>query len=188
MSTALLIIDVQNAVLIDDALVMSDARREQINAVFDQTVDRLRVLQEKARAKGVAVIIVQHDGGAGDLLERGTRGWEIRAELAPQDGDIVVEKKNADSFFNTTLGDVLAARGITRLVTGGCMTQYCVDTTIRRAISLGYDVTLIGDGHTTTDSQSLKFEDIVRHHNETLNHFRAGNACVRVVKTQDITF
>jgi nicotinamidase-related amidase len=38
------------------------------------------------------------------------------------------------------------------------MTQYCVDTTVRRAVSLGYEVTLVGDGHMTADSDALTFE------------------------------
>ena len=38
------------------------------------------------------------------------------------------------------------------------MTQYCVDTIVRRAVSLGYEVTLVGDGHMTADSDALTFE------------------------------
>ncbi len=77
---------------------------------------------------------------------------------------------------------------ISHLVVGGCQTQYCIDTTVRRAVSLGYDVTLIGNAHTTGDTASLQFADIVAHHNETLNGFKAGNARVRVRPAADISF
>ena len=186
MTSALLIIDVQNAVLADDNL--SPDRRKIIDAAFDETVERLRLLQEKARAAQVPVILVQHDGGPGDLLERGSEGWQIRPEIAPQDGDIVVEKRSADSFYDTRLSAVLAEHGITHLVAGGCMSQYCVDTTLRRAVSLGYDVTLIGDGHTTSDTASLQYDAIMRHHNETLNNFRAGTTFIRLAHAADISF
>jgi hypothetical protein len=49
-------------------------------------------------------------------------------------------------------------------------------------------VTLIGDAHTTGDTASLQFADIVAHHNETLNGFRAGNSRVRVCPAADISF
>jgi len=45
------------------------------------------------------------------------------------------------------------------------MTQYCVGTSVRRAVSLGYDVTLAEDGHLTADSESLTFDQIIAHHN-----------------------
>lgn len=185
MATALLIIDVQNAVLADD---LTAERRAIVDAAFDETVERLRQLQVMARATHIPVIMVQHDGGEGDLLARGDDGWQIRAEIAPQDGDIVVEKRSADSFYDTRLAEVLEMHGIRHLVAGGCMSQYCVDTTLRRAVSLGYDVTLVGDGHTTSDTASLRFDDIVRHHNETLNNFRAGKSFIRVKKAADISF
>lgn len=186
MKSALLIIDVQKTVLADDDLLPD--RRKIVDAAFDKTVERLRQLQIKARAADVPVILVQHDGGTGDLLERGSDGWQIRDEIAPLAGDIVVEKRSADSFYDTCLSAVLAEHGITHLVAGGCMSQYCVDTTLRRAVSLGYDVTLIGDGHTTSDTASLPYDDIVRHHNETLNNFRAGTRFIRLENAADISF
>lgn len=54
------------------------------------------------------------------------------------------------------------------------MTQLCVDATVRRAVSVGYDVTLISDGHTKADTENLIFHQIISHHNETLKGFAAG--------------
>lgn len=67
---------------------------------------------------------------------------------------------------------------MTHLVVGGYMSQYCVDTTVRRAVSLGFDVTLVTDGHMTADSGTLQFSEIVAHHNETLDGFDGGGAKV----------
>jgi len=60
------------------------------------------------------------------------------------------------------------------------MTQYCVGTSVRRAVSLGYDVTLAEDGHLTADSESLTFDQIIAHHKVLLDGFDAGKHSVRV--------
>ena len=185
MKTALLVIDVQNDIV---AGMGTPERQPAIDRALDVIVVRLRELQEKARQAGIPVIMVQHDGGPGDELEKGTAGWEIREELALKPGDVLVEKRSCDSFHGTDLQAVLDQQNISHLIIGGCQTQYCVDTTVRRAVSLGYDVTLIGDAHTTGDTASLQFADIVAHHNETLNGFKAGNARVRVRLAADISF
>jgi nicotinamidase-related amidase len=66
------------------------------------------------------------------------------------------------------------------------MTQYCVDTTVRRAVSLGYDVTLVADGHMTADSGALGFEQIIEHHNALLGGFDAGPHSVTVAPLDQV--
>ncbi len=185
MATALLIIDVQNAILAGKAQA---PRQAELNAALDDTVLRLQDLQRKAHETGHSVILIQHDGPSGYRLEKGTTGWELRAEIAAQGNDVIIHKTSPDSFFETNLDDHLRQNGITHLIIGGCMTQFCVDTTVRRAVSLGYDVTLIADGHMTADSEHLTYSDIIKHHNETLNGFNAGAATITVKPAADITF
>jgi nicotinamidase-related amidase len=178
--TALVIIDVQNAILRG----LGGARQTEMEQAFEATVRRIAQLQTRARAAGLPVILVQHDGEPGHRLATGTAGWLIRGELAPHPGEAVVHKKSCDSFFETDLAAQLAARGVFpgtgRLVIAGCMTQYCVDTTCRSAVALGYDVTLAADGHMTADSGALGFEQIIAHHNLLLDGFDAGNKTVTV--------
>jgi nicotinamidase-related amidase len=85
------------------------------------------------------VIYIQHDGSKGHPLETHTKGWEIHPSIKPAGGESVVRKRESDSFFETALQEELKKRGITHLVIAGGMTEYCVDTTCRRATSLGYD-------------------------------------------------
>jgi nicotinamidase-related amidase len=66
------------------------------------------------------------------------------------------------------------------------MTQYCVDTSVRRAVSLGYDAVLAADGHATADAGGLRFEQIVAHHNSLLDGFDAGSHAVDVRPISDI--
>jgi nicotinamidase-related amidase len=104
------------------------------------------------------------------------------------DGDVVVHKRRSDSFFETDLEDQLKDKAVTHLVVGGCMTQFCVDTTARRAVSLGYNVTLVADGHMTADSETLTYADIVSHHNETLDDFDAGSTRINTRPAAAIRF
>lgn len=185
MTTALLIIDVQNAIVANTG---TPQRQPLIDAALDAVVGRLAALQQQARRAGAPVIMVQHDGGKGDPLAAGTEGWKIRKELAPLSGEPVVEKTSCDSFFDTDLTQQLSERAVTHLVIGGCQTQFCIDTTVRRAVSLGYDVTLIGDGHTTADRGGLTYEQIIAHHNATLDGFDAGRHVVQVKPAAAIAF
>lgn len=51
----------------------------------------------------------------------------------------------------------------------GCVTQHCIDSAVRTATINGFDVTLVGDAHSTTGSDFLSSEQIIKHHNETLH-------------------
>jgi nicotinamidase-related amidase len=186
--TALVIIDVQNAILQGQG----GARPNALERAFEAAVARIAQLQARARDAGLPVILVQHDGEPGHRLAAGTEGWLIRRELAPQQGEAIIRKKSCDSFFETDLAAQLAARGVHagtgRLIVAGCMTQYCVDTTCRSAVAHGYDVTLAADGHMTADSGALGFEQIIAHHNELLDGFDAGNKTVTVTPIAQIAF
>jgi nicotinamidase-related amidase len=131
----------------------------------------LRGLIERAEKAGAPVIYVQHDGGRGDSLESGTPGWRIHEAVAPGAGVPVIEKRTPDSFHGTGLSDLLQSLGVRRLVVTGLQTEYCVDTTCRRAFILGFEVVLVEDGHSTCDSAYLDAETIVRHHNNVLRGF-----------------
>jgi nicotinamidase-related amidase len=187
MTVALVVIDVQNGILQGNA---GAERQAAMDAALDATASRLAALQDEARKAGVPVIVVQHDDppGSRSRLEVGTPGWELRPEIAPKAGDILVRKRACDSFFETDLADRLDERSVSRLVIGGCMTQFCVDTTVRRAVSLGYDVTLIADGHMTADMGALTFGQIIAHHNATLNGFDAGAHVATVRPADEIAF
>ena len=185
MTTALIIIDVQNAIL---SGLASAERQPAVDAALHDVVARLAVVKAHARAAGVPVILVQHDGTGDHRLRPDGDGWRLRAEIAPMPGDVVVRKTACDSFYDTGLQAQLETLGATHLVVGGCMTPYCIDTTVRRAVSLGYDVTLLDDGHMTTDSQSLTFDQIIAHHNTVLDGFDAGVHSVRLQASAAIAF
>jgi nicotinamidase-related amidase len=156
--------------------------------VQGRAVPKIKALLTEARASGIPVIYIQHDGAEGHPLETGTEGWQLYPSLKPGDGECVIRKRESDSFFGTTLQQELEKRGIAHLIVAGAMTEYCVDTTCRRATSLGYDVTLAGDAHLTRDNEVLTAANIIAHHNFVLNDFGAGDHVVRVKPTDEIVF
>ncbi len=161
MSTALLVIDVQQGMF-----------REPLKPYLgEEMLERIRDMQDRARAEGIPVITIQHDGGPGDLLARDGSGFPVHARVAPKPGEEIVVKKQCDAFLATGLDARLRALGIGRVVVAGMQTEFCVDTTTRAAFTLGYKVVLAADAHSTFDSPVLKAPDIVAHHNTVLRSF-----------------
>lgn len=179
---ALIVIDVQNAILEIPRL----QRPVETGAAFDAMVARIARLVERARELQIPVLFVQHDGPCGHRLERGLPGWQIRKEISPREGEPIIHKRACDSFFETNLESELSSRKIDRMIVSGYMTEYCIDTTVRRAVSLGYNVTLVADGHMTADSGALIFDQIITHHNALLDGFDAGDRSVRVTSSDQI--
>jgi len=171
------------------ALLVIDAQVGLLDQAYrrDEVVARIADLIAKARTAGAPVIYVQHDSDeAGDLIAIGTPGWRIHPALAPQGADLVVHKRSSDSFYETPLQRELDARGVTRLIVTGMKTEMCVDTTSRRAVSLGYDVTLVTDAHTTTDTDTLPAAHMIAYHNEILDDFGNDDHVVTATQAQAI--
>jgi nicotinamidase-related amidase len=168
-SSVLLVIDIQEGILEIPGL----ARASEARAALAEMIGRVRKLIAGARTGGIPVVYVQHDGAVGHRLEKGTPGWNIHHEIAPESGDIVVNKTTSDSFCRTDLKARLDELNATHLIVVGCMTQFCVDTTVRSAISHDYSITLVSDAHMTSDFHTLRFEQIIQHHNDVLGAFAA---------------
>jgi nicotinamidase-related amidase len=133
--TALLVVDVQNGV------VAGAPRR-------DEVVANINVLVDRARSSGTSVVWVQHSD---DGLQQGSAEWEIVPELLREESEPLVHKRYGDSFEATELEQLLGERGVGHLVVTGAQTDACIRSTIHGAFARGYDVTLVGDAHTTED-------------------------------------
>jgi nicotinamidase-related amidase len=172
----------------DTALVVIDAQMGVVGEAYhhDEVLENIQMLLGRARSSGTPVLYVQHNEPV--YMEPGMPMWQIHPTITPHDGESVIQKESPDSFHETSLQEELAARGIKRLVITGGQTQYCVDTTVRRAVAQGYDVVLASDAHTTEDSETLPAEQIIAFYNETLNGFWAGKRKVRVQPASEIQF
>ena len=132
---AVVVVDVQNGV------VAGAFRRDAVIANINDLVTR-------ARSADVAVVWVQHQS---QELPAGSEQWQYVPELQMGVGEPVIHKCYGDSFEDTTLEQELASRGVGRLIVAGALTDACVRSTLHGAFTRGYDVTLVGDAHTTED-------------------------------------
>ena len=154
----------------------------------DRVLSNITVLLRKARSSGTPVFFIQHDGPKGHPLEAETAAWAIHPAILPLSGEPVIRKKASDSFFETRLAEELKAGEISHLIIAGAQTEYCVDTTCRRAVTLGYDVALVADAQLTADSSVLTAAQIIAHHNLLLDGFAAGIHSIEVTPTAEISF
>src|SRR5690349_24319984 len=108
----------------------------------DEVVARIADLIAAARSSGTPVVFVQHEEDW-PSMRHGEPGWQIHPALTPADGELVINKWACDAFYGTPLREELTARGVRNLIITGMQTQACVDATCRRAVSEGFDVTLV---------------------------------------------
>ena len=95
------------------------------------------------RNRGAPTLRIGDDGPMGRILIAGEPGTAILRELAPVNGEIVIEKPGKGAFYATPLGDILKEKGITQLVFAGVTTEVCVQTTMREANDRGYECLLV---------------------------------------------
>lgn len=174
---ALLVIDVQRALC------------EGPEAAFeaDTVIARIDRLAAQARQAGCPVIFVQHQGRDG-YLEHGTEGWALPPALHTAADDHFVGKTTPDAFNGTALPALLSSLDVHELVICGMHTEFCVDTTVRRALAHGYPVVLAGNAHTSNGNVHLSPAQVIAHHNITLGNVTSFGPRVRIVDTEHITF
>ena len=177
MKTALLIIDVQRGLFDHDPRPF-EAR---------EVIQRINHLAHSAREAAAPVIFIQHER-QGSPLEYQSENWQLAAELVSQTDDLFVRKTTPDSFLRTNLHELLQAKGVEHLVISGYACEFCVDTTTRRAAALGYEVTLVSDGHTTQDKPHATAASIRAHENATLPNLTSFGPVISAVVSAQVQF
>lgn len=149
MKKALLIIDVQND-------YFPGGKAELVGA--EKALAQVGQVLEEFRVKKLPIIHVQHINtkeGATFFLPD-SEGAEIHKCLTPKEGENVVVKNFPNSFYKTSLLEILEKLEIEELIVCGMMTHMCIDTTVRAAKDYGISITLLHDGCATKD---LSFQE-----------------------------
>lgn len=165
MKQALLVIDAQQELM--------DGGLEQ-QGVFekDKVIQTINRVIEKALDENVHIIFMRDT----DVANGEGSGFQIHKGINAPSKAVIFDKTATNSFYRTPLLDYLNNHEIGHIVIMGCTTEHCIDTAVRTATVHHFDVTLVGDGHSTVDSDVLSAELIIRHHNATLHgHYNVDN-------------
>jgi len=158
---ALLIIDVQNYCVGPGSGKTEYFRR----SLRDTVMPNIRRLQSACRSGGIEVMYsvienMTRDGRDRSLdykisgidVPRGSREAQVLDEIAPADDEMIFRKTSSNVFISTNLDYVLRNLQVRSLIVAGLMTDQCVESAVRNACDLGYLVTLVADGCTTTSA------------------------------------
>lgn len=148
-------------------------------------VRRINQMAAMLRRRCGQVIWVQHRGSPGDDFEPGTSGWQLLPELDRQVTDVVIHKTLNDPFAGTDLQPVLTRMAADRVFIAGWATDFCVDATVRSAVSHGHHVRVIGDGHTLSDRPHLDAARVIQHHNWVWNNLITHRS-IRVARADQL--
>ena len=121
------------------------------------------------RNRGQPRLRIGDQGPMGRILIAGEAGTAILPELAPRDGEIVIETPGKGAFYAPHLQDHLTRLGIRQLVFAGVTTEVCVQSTMREANDRGFECLLAEDA---TESYFPQFKMA------TLDMIRAQGAIV----------
>ena len=168
MNQALLIIDAQTSLI-------EGNQDEQGVFEKEKLITNINAVIEKALHADASIIFIR------DLdVANGTGpGFQIHRDIHVPPTSVVFDKAATNSFYGTPLLSYLKENQIGHLIIMGCTTEHCIDTAVRTATINQLDVTLVGDGHSTLDSQVLSAQHIIQHHNATLHgHYNVDNFSV----------
>ncbi len=177
MKSAVLVIDVQQGLC------------EGEDAAFDcpTMIQRINDVTRKARLAKAPVIFVQHQSAAG-YLEHGTTEWQLANGLDVLASDLKLDKTTPDAFLRTKLEDLLCGLEVEQLLICGMHSEFCVDTTTRRALALGFPVILVSDAHTSAGNEAISAQQVIAHENATLVNISSFGTRAITVSSAEIEF
>jgi len=177
MRSVLLVVDVQRGLF--------EATPPPYDA--DAVLSRINSLAARARTAGVPVVFVQHERD-GSPLQHGSEKWQLDLRLVVEPQDVVLRKTTPDCFLRTELSNLLERWCTEELFICGYASEFCIDTTTRRAAALGFPVVLVSDAHTTHNKEHASAEEIRAHHNATLPNLTSFGPVIRAQVAEAISF
>jgi len=152
---------------------------------YDMVISNINSLTTIARENQIPVVFIQHETKEG-VLKHNSPGWELVSDLDVGVNDYFVRKTTPNSFLRTNLNEILKKVNVNNIIVCGYATEFCVDSTIRAAAALGYQIQIVSDGHTTHDKEHASAEFIRKHHNETLPNITSFGVNISSIETNEI--
>ncbi|MBY7142448.1 cysteine hydrolase [Virgibacillus sp. NKC19-3] len=145
MRTALIVVDIQNDYFPNGKMELSNPDKAAANAV--QVIDWFRKNNKDN------IFHVQHIAGSPDLgfFLPNTAGAEIHETVQPLEHENKIVKNFPNSFLKTDLESRLREKGVDNVIVVGMMTHMCIDATVRAAVDLGFETTVIEDACATRE-------------------------------------
>jgi len=146
------------------ALLVIDMQRYFLS-IAGPILENVMSVVKACQSRGVKIIFTRHghkdiskDGGMlrkwwGDLIEYGSKDWELIDSLKPTDTDEIVNKNRYSVFQGTGLEERLKSGGIEELIITGVMTNCCCETTARDAFVKDFRVFFVSDATATANDE-----------------------------------
>ncbi len=150
-------------------LLLVDAQKEITNErlyKFREFVSTVKLLIEAARENGVEVIFVRHDDGAGTSMAKGSDGFELYEEFAPEGDEKIFDKRVNSPFRDTGLAEYLSSKNETEIIVAGLQTDYCIDAAVKCGFERGYKIIVPRYANTTFDNRYMTAEKSCEYYND----------------------
>ena len=151
----------------------------------EKVIARINTLSEIFRKQGLPVVFIQHDGIRENYCRPGTHEWEILDEVVRLPEDKVVSKEVNDAFYRTNLHQLLQGLNVDELVVTGCATDFCLDATVKSALTHDYNLTIISDAHTTANRPHLEAPKIIEYFNWLWSELTPTEGKIKVVTSEE---
>lgn len=164
-------------------MLVIDAQQELIDgneserSVFskENLLENINTVVKKALEVEAKIVFIRDK----DVAEGKGEGFQVHSKINVPSASTTFDKKATNSFYGTPLLQFLKENEVEHVVIMGCKTEHCIDTAVRMATVNGFDVTLVADGHSTTDFKTLSAEQIINHHNTILHgHYNVDHFSV----------
>ena len=164
---ALLVIDMQNDFVLEGAILEVEEARKQTPKI-KKLIDKCRELEvpviytlQETDPVFCALEVAANPALMETGMRKGTKGFQVIDELAPETDDITVRKRRFSAFYQTDLELILrnirgTAKPVDTVIICGTMTNICCESTARDAYFRDFKVVFGTDICSTRTPESQK--------------------------------
>ncbi len=140
-----------------------------------KVIENINKLILTAKGSNKEVVYVRHNDGEGSDLEMGSDGWQIYHDIAPDNGEYIVDKEYNSAFHKTGLREYLERKKIDTIILVGLQTEYCIDATLKSAFDYEYKIIIPEETNTTFDNEYLPGRKLYELYNYKIWNNRFAN-------------